>query len=108
MFSHKLSGVVHTTFKALHYSLLVLGFSASVMAQPMPPVFEELKLTSQQQTQIKAILKAEREATLPLIKQLKASHEQTKQEIEALLTAEQRSKLKEIDETMGGFPPRPF
>ena len=74
----------------------------------LPPFLEELNLTTQQRTQIQQIVEEERDATMPLVQQLRQSHQQTQKKIDALLTAKQREQLRQKREEMLSQGPPPF
>lgn len=95
---------------------------AFAFASPAPPgpgmladVFaEELKLTSDQRTQIEAIFESRRPQLKLLRDSVRDKFEEERKtmdaEIEKLLTPEQRDRFHEINERLRArpFPPRPF
>ncbi|UFP96218.1 hypothetical protein [Gloeobacter morelensis] len=86
--------------------LLVLGmllWAAAALAGPVPvllPLFgpqagelEQLDLTGEQKSRIEQIVQAGRESSKPLLQQLRQIAKDTHQQVNAVLTAEQRTRL---------------
>lgn len=59
----------------------------------LPKLPDEVKLTDEQKTQIQALLDAEKEKTLALVKQINDYQEATRKQVASILTPEQRAEL---------------
>ncbi|AGY56402.1 hypothetical protein [Gloeobacter kilaueensis] len=88
-------------------TLLALAALPLLVAQPalsqpdffLPPPdggpLEELNLTSDQQSQIQQIIKSSHDRSKPLLQQLRQMGQDTRKQIDGVLTAEQREQLKQ-------------
>jgi Spy/CpxP family protein refolding chaperone len=59
----------------------------------LPKLPDEVKLTDEQKTQIQALLDAEKEKTLALVKQISDYQEATRKQVASILTPAQRAEL---------------